>query len=371
MGYPEGSIEILQEAERLAQELGDKRSLTTVYSRMGHYHTFKGNMPPAMEYSEKCFDAAEKIGSIELMAQIARDVCATHFFTGNCLKVVELSRRTIGSLEEHHREKDLYAGGANVYSMISGYCGMSSGFLGEFTEGKIVLEKGLRNAWEINDRFITGWGEVSHSVFSYFEGDGDSVVDHAQKAIKCFEDSGAEVQLGMAWSFLGAGYYLHGEYETAREQADKSLSMQEKIGIPFLTAWCLFSLALILRDTGDLMRARESAEKSLKLTQEHKIKNLEGLACMLLGSIKGKMDTVNIDEDQHQIRNGIKIVEELRLRPLSAIGYLLSGELFADAGRKEEALENLKKAESFYLEMKVTPKSYWLKRTREALAKLE
>ena len=73
-----------------------------------------------MEYSEKCFDTAEKIGSIELMAQIARDVCATNFFTGNWLKVVELSRRTLPSIEEHHREKDLYAGGTNVTEESAG-----------------------------------------------------------------------------------------------------------------------------------------------------------------------------------------------------------------------------------------------------------
>jgi len=53
-----------------------------------------------------------------------------------------------------------------------------------------------------------------------------------------------------------------------------------------------------------------------------------------------------------------------------AQGYLSLGELFADAGRNEEALENLKKAESMYLDMKVTPRSHWLARTREALGRL-
>ena len=100
------------------------------------------------------------------------------------------------------------------------------------------------------------------------------------------------------------------------------------------------------------------------------MKNCEGMAWMLLGSLKGKMEPALIDEAQYQIRKGITIVEELRQRPLSAIGYILSGELFADVGRNEEALETLKKAEALYLEMKVTPKSYWLARTREALAKL-
>ena len=64
IGYPEGTLEILHKAERLAQELGDESGLTTVYGSISHYHTFKGDIPLAMEYSEKCFDTAEKIGSM-------------------------------------------------------------------------------------------------------------------------------------------------------------------------------------------------------------------------------------------------------------------------------------------------------------------
>ncbi|MGO9145799.1 MAG: adenylate/guanylate cyclase domain-containing protein [Desulfomonilia bacterium] len=372
IGYPEGTLEILHDAEMLAHELGDdERSLATVYSRLGHYHTFKGNIPLATEYSEKCFDTAEKIGSIELMAQVVRGICTTHFFTGNCLKVVELGRRTLPSLEEHHREKDLYVSGSNVYSGISGYCGMSLGMLGEFVIGKIILEKGLQNAWKINNRPDIGWVEFCHCAFSCWEGDGDSAVDHGQKATKCLEEAGVEYLLGFAWSVLSLGYYFRGEHELARESADKGLKIQEKIGMPYFTAWCSWVLAFVLYAARDLMRANECAEKSLKLARELKMKHCEGVTLILLGCLKGKMDPTCIDEAHNQIRKGIMVVEELKQRPLSAIGYLRSGELFADAGRKEEALENLKKAEGLYLEMKVTPKSHWLKRTQEALAKLE
>ena len=325
VGYPEGTLEILHEAERLARELGDERGLTRVYGRMSRYHTYKGNIPLATEYSEKCFDVAEKIGSIGLMARIACDVCNMHLFTGNCLKVVELSRRTLPSLEEHHREKDLSAGGVNVYSTLSGFCGLSLGCLGEFAEGKIILEKGLHPAWEINDRYATGWVEICHSALSGWEGDGDSAVDHAQKSIKCYEEAGAEYLVGGAWSWLGVGYYLRGEYETAREHAEKGLKIQEKIDIPFMTALCSWFLAMILCAAGDLIRANEYAEKTLKLTQEHTAKTFEGMARILLGSIKGKMDPARIDEAQQQIRNGITIVEELRQKALSAMGVYLPG----------------------------------------------
>jgi class 3 adenylate cyclase/tetratricopeptide (TPR) repeat protein len=369
--YPEDTLEILREAELLAQELDDRKGLATVYSRMVHYHSLKGNMPLAMEYSEKCLDEAEKIGSIELMAQIARDVGPMHFLAGNLAKVVDISRRTLPLLEEHHRQKELYAGGANVYSVLSGYCGMSLGMMGEFAEGKNILEKALQNAREINDRFLIGWVELSHSALSYFEGDEGSTIDRGLEAIKCFEDTGSKFILGLAWAWLSAGYYFHGVYETAREHADKGLRIQEKAGMPSLTGWSSWQLGMIFRATGDLDRARECADTSLSLAKEHKMKSIEGVAWMLLGIVAGKADPACIDEAQHDILHGISICKEINARSSYAMGYLLSGELFADAGRKEEARENLKKAEALYLEMKVTPKSYWLKRTQEVLAKLE
>ena len=52
------------------------------------------------------------------------------------------------------------------------------------------------------------------------------------------------------------------------------------------------------------------------------------------------------------------------------MGYLHLGEFLANAGRKEEALESLKKAEALYREMEIIPQSYWLTRTKDALKKL-
>jgi len=51
--------------------------------------------------------------------------------------------------------------------------------------------------------------------------------------------------------------------------------------------------------------------------------------------------------------------------------YLFLGELFADAGQRDKAIENPRKADAMYLEMQVIPKSYWLKPTQELLARLE
>jgi hypothetical protein len=49
------------------------------------------------------------------------------------------------------------------------------------------------------------------------------------------------------------------------------------------------------------------------------------------------------------------------------MGRLCLGEIYADNGQKEKAIENLKKAESMYQEMKM---GLWLGKTREVLQRL-
>jgi tetratricopeptide (TPR) repeat protein len=129
--------------------------------------------------------------------------------------------------------------------------------------------------------------------------------------------------------------------------------------------------ALIYSALRDLESAKASAEEALKLSQEFNTKALEGFAWMALGTAVGKAGPAQIDVAERHIRQGISMAEECKARAFSAQGYRFLGELFADAGKNEEVLENLKKAEAMYLEMKVTPRSHWLARAREALSRLE
>ena len=87
----------------------------------------------------------------------------------------------------------------------------------------------------------------------------------------------------------------------------------------------------------------------------------------LLGRALGKSDPRQIDKAEEYILKGIRLHEEWELKPLYSIGYLFLGELYADAGQREDALENLKKAEGMYQEMGM---DYWLGKTQEVLGRL-
>jgi tetratricopeptide (TPR) repeat protein len=162
--------------------------------------------------------------------------------------------------------------------------------------------------------------------------------------------------------------YIVGGMKSRYHLESKGLKLQKERGAPLLLPVSYLVLAMDHLALGDLKSARDYAEEGLKLSKEFKTKSYEGLAWIVLGSIVGKADPGHIDVAEKHIRQGISILEQREIKAWYALGYLFLGEFFADADQREKAVENLKKAEAMYLEMKVTPKSHWLARTQAALA---
>ena len=372
LSYPEGSLEILQNGEKLAQELGNEESLVRIHFYLsGYYTTTGGNPSLGLEYAEKCFNSAEKVKNFGLMAQSANQICAAYWCKGDVAKVMDIGGRAIHLIEGQHMEKDLLGMGFSVYSFICAVYGGALGYMGRFKEGADVSEKGFRSAREANDKFMMGFTQMYHSIVMHVAGDGDNTITHAQEAIKIWEEAEIYFTLETAWMMLGGGYYLRGELDKAIGAGEKSLKLAKELGMPFMICWSYWFLAMTLRAIGDLRRAGECAEEALRISQECNGKSCEGMSRVLLGCMVEEMTPAIIEEAHDQIRHGISIVEELKSKSWSAIGYLHLGEFLANAGRKEEALKSLKTAETLYEEMEVTPESYWLTRTKDALKKLE
>jgi len=371
LNFPEGSLETLLEAERLAEELGDEESLASVYPKFARYYGIVGNISLAMEYSKKCIGIAEKMGDAESMASAAMDICIPMWLVGDILEVANISRRVLEVLEEQQQGKDiLFVGGWTVYSGLSGWCGNSLSLLGEFEEAEAVLDKALRICLEVGDFLGMGWVEYQRSVYSFFSGDL-GLIEHARNAIERLEEIGIEGMLGDVWCFLGLGHYFLGDYERAKDYAQKGLKRQLESGMPVLLTGVNYLSSLAFLAVGDTAGAWVHAEKAVRLSQEYQTKTYEGLSRIALGRIIGEADPSSIDLAEEYLRKGISHVEEIQAKSPASMGYLFLGEIFEIAGRREDALENLRKAEEMYQAMRVSSNSYWLTRTQEALARLD
>ena len=367
LAYPEDSIKLLQEGERLCKELGDKKCLASLYYFIGVFHSLKGDHVLARKYHEDSFYEAEKIEDIEIMAAVAHGLCFSYSLEGKFSEALNVASKVIPLLEKTRREHEFFGTQMNIYSALQSYVGFTLGGLGEFAEGEQLCEKALSFAHKMNHQFSIGVVELHYGHLYYFKGDGRNAVKHYQSSIEYLEKSQAVNLLPFAWNFLGMGYYYLGELNTALKFSEKGLRMQTDAEMSFNLPLFHWNLSLIHFDLGNWSEAKLHAERALNLSCMTHYKWYEGSSWIQLGRIIGKTDKSRIDKAEEHILQGMKILDELKLKPLYALGYGSLGELYADAGQKEKALENLKKAEEMFREMGM---EYWLAKTQEVLGRL-
>jgi class 3 adenylate cyclase/tetratricopeptide (TPR) repeat protein/energy-coupling factor transporter ATP-binding protein EcfA2 len=367
LGYPEDSLQILHEGERLAEEIGDTRSLVIFYSKLSNCHAVTGNPLLGIQYSEKCFQEAEKIEDLDLMAPIAVELSVAYFVAGEFSKIFEMDPKVIALLEKNNRESEFFGRPFNVYAELHTWCGYSLANLGKFEEGEAFSEKSLRLARELNHLGNLAVAELFYGLSFLIKGEVKNTINHAKNAIKYSEGGEVPLFLYSAWTQLGVGHYLLGEFETALRHVQKGLKIQNDMGVPMYKSYVYQSMGTIHLDMGELKSAQSCAEKALILAQQNHEKSIEGLSLALLGRILGKKEPPEIEKAEAHIRRGIRISEELKLKPWVSQGHFFLGEIYADTDKRDQALDNLKKAEEMFQEMGM---DYYLTKTQEVLDRL-
>jgi tetratricopeptide (TPR) repeat protein len=368
LGFPEDSLQTLQTAERLSKEIGDEKDVAVFRSRIGRYFTAKEAKPLlGIEYCEKSFQVAQRLGDIELLAGVAHDLSVSYIISGQFSKILEMAPDLIALIERIGKERESFGTEHNVYSFLNVLYGWSMGWCGNFSEGKLFLEKGLRFADEINHRASLGVTEMIFGWFYNAKGEGEIAVKHFQNAIRYAEEVKYVVLLGVVRAGLGWGYHLLGEQGKARMHTEEGINIQNDAGIRYHLSRSYFVLTMVHFASGDLSSARISAEKAMELARNCQEKHFEAISKIWLGRILGRDKKSEGSKVRQHIYEGIKVLDELRLKPFSAQGYLFLGELYGDAGKREKALENLQKAEKMFQEMEM---DYWLGMTRGILERL-
>jgi tetratricopeptide (TPR) repeat protein len=135
----------------------------------------------------------------------------------------------------------------------------------------------------------------------------------------------------------------------------------------FWTSSLYLALGMVHFGLGDLDNAKTAIEEALNLSHRSGEKHIEGRSRMWQGRVLGKAKPYQLSRAEKSIVHGIKLCEELKLRPLYAEGHFLLGELYADSGQGEKAVENLKTAEGMFKEMGM---EYSLDKTQQTLERL-
>jgi len=367
LGFPENSLEILKDGEMLSKELGDSKRLAIFYSRIGSYYSYKGEPLIAMKYSEDAFEEARIQRDLQLIAPLAFQLCTPYQGAGQFYKIVDMVPGVIDLIEKSERESEFFALPWNPYSALCGYNGMSMGWLGDFEEGKVAIEKGLRNAIQIDDIRTLGYVHFFYGTFFFVKGDWPHAKEHFQNSIKYYEEVKWLLILAMSETLLGLSYYFLGDSETGKKHSEKGLKIIRETGVEMYMSFFHWILGLIHMELGDPKSARSFLEESLRLSKRNHEKHSEGLSWIWLGRILGRAEPKQIDKAKQCIMKGMEILQELKIKPFYSQGHLFLSELYLKTSEKEKAIQNLEKAEKMFQEMRM---DYWLTQTKEVMAKL-
>jgi tetratricopeptide (TPR) repeat protein len=368
LGYPEGSFDFLEEGERLAQYLSDSKAQVYFQTNIGLYYIIAGGDPKkGREYIERSLGESELTEEVELIVPATTDLFLSYTMEGTFSRMCQVAPKVIALIEKTHSEYEPFGRTENAYSLLSGYYGMSLGAIGNFAEGERFLEKGLSFARDINNLYSMAIIEMHFGVFYSLKGDIENMVKHFRSSIEYLERSQFRIALGLVWAWLGGAFLFSGQTDTALKCAERGLEIHTDVGVPFFLGSIHGILSEIHLALGNLEKALVYGEQAVDLSRKNKERHQEAGAMITLGRVIAATDRMKFDEARELMLEGVSMFDELQIRPRYAVGLLRIGELYADAGRKEEALENLKKAEGMFQEMGM---DYWLDKTQEVLAAL-
>jgi tetratricopeptide (TPR) repeat protein len=367
LSFPDGSLQMFQEAMKLSKEIDDERSLAHSLSMICVLYTTRGDTFLAIEYAEEGFEIAKRTKDISVIGSLAVDICLAYLSPGLWYKIIDIAPDVLYLLEEKEKYFDFCSRAIAIYPALCAVYGTALGELGNFKKGEVFCEKGLHTSAQIGELRTLANTELWSGYFYLVKGDGELAVEHFKNCIKYSEETKWYLITGHAFGGLGYGYYLLEDLENAKRNIEKGIKILQDIGLRSQLSLHYWFLSIPLFDLGKYEKAMASTNEALILAQENNERFYEGSSMIWLGRILGKTDPNQFDKAEESILKGINILEELRLKPWSSVGYLYLGEFYSDIGQKEKALENLKKAERMFQEMGM---DYWLAKTQEVLNRL-
>ena len=368
LGFPGDYLEILQEGERLSRELGDEKSLANFRWIMSCCYGTKGRYIEGIRCAETAFKQAEEVQDIDVMVASGFELCQNNFYTGGALQIVAVAPRVIEKIEKTGRQSDYFGRPFNTYSCLMGLYGIAMGWLGRFEEGEAICEKAVRFAREIDNRYSLAMTETYYGGVLTIKGDAQRALEHLQEGVRYGEATQCVHVLGGTYAALGMVYFMMGDLEAALKYLERGIQLLSDAGVRAMLSMEYTYLGMVHSFSGDLKSAQQYTEEALKLAQEGKNKLGEGLSRIFLGPILSMADASQSAKAEEHMLQGIRLLDELRLRPMCSMGYLFLGQHCAGTGRREDGLQYLRKALGMCEEMGM---DYYAAMARAALEALQ
>jgi class 3 adenylate cyclase/tetratricopeptide (TPR) repeat protein len=356
----------LREAETLAAALDDHRRLADVSLLLSRQFSIIGAYEQAIATLQRALVLATASGDVALYALVNQRLGVAYVYQGDYRRAIDCYRQTAAYFDGARRER--FGQVALPAVQCRAWPAWCHAELGTFAEGKTLGAEGLRIAEAVGhpaSLVVALWGS---GLLSLRQGNLPRALSLLERARSLCQDADLAGFFPRIAAALGAAYILGGR--TADAVALLTLATEQAIAMEIVEYQTLCRLFLgqaqLLADR--LEEAQALAEGALAHARAHQERGHQAYTLHLLGDIAARREPPEVEQAEDHYRQALALAEELGMRPLQAHCHLGLGQLYAQTGRREQALAALTTAIALYRAMDMT---FWLPQAEAALAQVE
>jgi class 3 adenylate cyclase/tetratricopeptide (TPR) repeat protein len=312
-GQPDRLFALFKEAEDLATRHGFTDRLDTIYAFLVQYYWAKGEHDKALDYGQRCLEAAAARDDLALRITGMFYLCHSYESLGRYTEALRQAREITGLLEGPRATERFglsgfpYTGACAIAAECLGELGDHVGALDHIRQGQRVAD----GAGHLYSQMVLA---ASHGQVLVSAGRAEDAIAVLEPAAKTCREKKFVGQLVNALKHLGRAYVLAGRPAEAITPEQESIDLQEKAKVYVNRGIQHTILAEAHLAQGDLEQATAALEAALDFAQRNGERGIEGWARLAGGELalrRGDRAAAAQCFDEAQ-----EIAEELAMRPL-------------------------------------------------------
>jgi class 3 adenylate cyclase/tetratricopeptide (TPR) repeat protein len=364
LGQLERVLTLSQEAEAMAEKLGDEQRLARVYTYLINYYYLKGEPELAIEYGERCLRIGEAARDVALQALARGYLGYSCHAQGKYRRAEAILKQNIEALEGASAHGDGTQTGIS-YVTSSGWLAFTLAELGEFDAAREYLDRAQQAAEASGHAYTQTIARTLAGLVWMRRGQLDRALPLLQKSLDACREKNLDVWRPIPSSLLGLTCMLLDRRDEGLVLLSDGVTLTEELGVRAYLALWTANLGEGLLAMGQVERARAAARRALDLAVAHKERGHEAWALRLLGEISAAGSEPG--EAAACYQRSLAVAEELGMRPLVARTHMGLGRLHRQAGERQQAEEHLACAISLLSDLDMR---YWFKRAAAELLEL-
>ena len=360
-------LPLLQNAEKLAEGLGDITRKLQIRSALGVYYIYRGGNPQlGWRYLEDCFDREDIMHDVSLMVPIGFDLCTSSLLSGDWQRVNRIAPIIISLIERSRAQDRLFDRNASIHISIIAHLAISTIGCGEVARGTQLLDKAFALASGTDNLASRAYVEWARGVMLCFL-DAERAIGQMEQAIRYLSDSQNLLLQGVSWCWLGYAHCMTDNAGDGLGLIDKGLRMHTDLGVPYWLSFCHFFSSTAHFELGDMTKAREDAELALQCALNNDEKQVQGLTRAWLGRVLAATGHRQAGTAEDMLLQGIRQLRDLEILTQEAMCTMWLGELHAENGRPDQAMQILNRADAMFRDLRMI---HWQRRTARAMERL-